>query len=120
VAKIVICEDDPVIQKLILIALRNSTHDIYMAGDGAEGLHLIRAERPALIITDVEMPGVNGLAVCAAVRSDPELNHIPIIVLSASVQRTQTRRAFEQGATDFLGKPFTVGDLRQKVCQYLG
>jgi CheY-like chemotaxis protein len=119
-AKIVFCEDDVMIRKLIHFALRSSDHEILMADDGIAGLELIRAERPDLIVTDLMMPEMSGLELCRAVRSDPTIRNIPIIVLTASVQRHQAEASFRDGANAFLPKPFTADELRTTIAHHLG
>jgi CheY-like chemotaxis protein len=118
-AKILFCEDDATIQKLISVAFRASGHEIVMAHDGRKGLDLIRTERPDLIVTDLLMPVMTGLELCRAVRSDPSFRGIPIIVLTASVQRQQIEESVKEGATDFLPKPFTTDQLRDIIEQHL-
>jgi CheY-like chemotaxis protein len=117
-AKVVFVEDDLAIQKLIRVALRQSEHEVLIAGDGAEGLELIRRERPDVIFTDIAMPGMNGLELCATLRSDAELADIPVVVVTASVQRANLDAISEHGATDYLAKPFEMDALRSKIEQY--
>jgi CheY-like chemotaxis protein len=118
-AKIVVCEDDVMIQKLIFVALRSSGHEILMANDGVRGCELIRAERPDLILTDLLMPAMTGLELCRTVRSDPAISGIPIIVLTASVQRQQAEESLREGASAFLPKPFTTDQLSAIIAQHL-
>jgi CheY-like chemotaxis protein len=118
-ARILFCEDDATIRKLIGLALRSSGHEILMACDGRQGLEIVRTARPDLIVTDLMMPVMTGLEFCRAVRSDASFRAIPIIVLTASVQRQQTEESFNEGATAFLPKPFTTDQLRDIIEQHL-
>jgi CheY-like chemotaxis protein len=118
-AKILFCEDDVMIQKVIRVALRSSGHDIIMANDGRQGFAMIRVHQPDLIVTDLMMPCMTGLELCRAVRADPDVSAIPIIVLTASVQRRQTEQSIRDGATDFLAKPFTADQLRDIIAKHL-
>ena len=70
-SKVVFCEDDPMIRKLVETALRSSTHDVHIAGDGKQGLDLITRLRPDVVFSDVEMPEVAGFQPCtmAALRA---------------------------------------------------
>jgi CheY-like chemotaxis protein len=89
-AKIVFCEDEIMIQKLLRVILRSANHEIYIASDGAEGLELIERVRPDLIFTDIAMPICNGYELADAVKAQPHLAHIPIIFVSARAKfRTQ-------------------------------
>jgi CheY-like chemotaxis protein len=119
-ARIMFCEDDVKVRKMITVAMRGSTHEVIMGKDGSHCINLIRAEPPDLIFTDLSMPHVGGLDLCEAVRSDELLQDIPIIVMTASVQRSQTEASYQHGATDFLAKPFTMEQLRGKIAQYAG
>lgn len=119
-AAIVFCEDDPTIQKLIRVALRATPHEVHLAPDGLAGLDLIERLRPAAVFTDVSMPGLDGLQLCDAVRSRPHLAGIPIVLMTASVQRAQLDEGFRHGATDCLTKPFSTAELRAMVERFAG
>ena len=114
-ATIVFCEDDPVIQKLIRVALRSTDHEVLIAADGVEGLELIERTRPDLIFTDVAMPGMTGLELVAALRGRAELARIPIVLVSASSQRIHREEGYRHGVNDFLTKPFSPAELRAKI-----
>ena len=118
--KIVFCEDDPTIQKLIRVALRATPHQVLIASNGIDGLAVIERERPDLVCTDVAMPGMNGLQLCSTLKTRPDLAHIPVILVSASAQRTQIQEGYENGASDFLAKPFTMTQLREMIDRYAG
>jgi two-component system cell cycle response regulator DivK len=114
-AKIVFCEDDPVIGRLILASLRSTAHEVCLARDGAQGLALIARERPDVIIADIHMPGVDGLALAAALQNHPELRRIPIVAMTASVQSHEIEALARHGFEAILAKPFTPVQLRETV-----
>ncbi len=114
---VVFCEDDPMIQALIRAALRSAGQQIFVAADGTEGLDLVRRERPSVVFTDVSMPGIDGYQLAAKIRADPLTAHIPIVFMTASVQRSQLEEAKRQGATSVLTKPFSMSELRQRVAE---
>src|SRR3712207_2089413 len=118
-AKIVVCEDDPTIQKLIRTALRATAHELAMASDGVRGLELVERERPDLVLTDVVMPGLSGLELADQVRTRPHLAHIPVVLISASAQRVDLEEGYRHGAAGYLTKPFSAAALRTKVEQVL-
>jgi CheY-like chemotaxis protein len=118
VSKVVFCEDDPMIRKLVQAALRATTHEVHFAENGAEGLALIEQVRPDVVFSDVLMPQMDGFAMADAVRAKPELAHIPIVFMSASVQREQIEECFRHGAAGHLAKPFTMTELRARVAQF--
>ena len=116
-SKVVFCEDDPMIQKLIRVAMRSEGHEVHVASDGHEGLELIRREQPAVIFTDVSMPGLDGYQLATELRADPRTAHIPIVFMTASVQRSQLEEAKRHGATSVLSKPFSMSALRSRVAE---
>ena len=119
-AKIVFCEDDPSVQKLIRLALRSTPHDIYIAGNGAEGLNLIERELPQVVFTDISMPELDGIQLTEKLKARAHLNHIPVVIVTASVQPHQMKELYRYEVADILAKPFSVHDLRAKVDQFAG
>lgn len=117
--KIVFCEDDPMIQKLVLAALRGSAHEVHLASDGEEGLALVRSVRPDIIFSDVSMPKLDGYQLGDALKASPETAGIPLIFVTASVQRSQIVEAALHGAAGVLPKPFTMAELRAKVAELM-
>jgi len=118
VSRILFCEDDPAIHKLIRAAMRNTTHDITVASNGREGLRLAKELRPAVVFSDVSMPEMDGFQLADALRADPDLARIPIIFITASVQRASIDEALRRGATRVISKPFTVAQLRELVAEF--
>ena len=118
--KIVFCEDDPMIQKLVRAALRDSGHELHVAVDGEEGLALVRRVRPDLIFSDVSMPKVDGYQLGDALKASPDTAAIPLVFFTASVQRSQIAEAALHGAAGVLPKPFTMSELRSKVSELMG
>jgi len=118
VTRVVFCEDDPMIRKLLQTALRTTTHDAQFAENGVQGLVLIERMRPDVVFTDVAMPEMDGFEMADAVRARPELAHIPIVFMTASAQRDQIEECFRHGAAGHLSKPFTMSELRARVALY--
>jgi len=118
-AKIVFCEDDPMIQKLIRAAMRGSGHEIHVAGDGEEGLALVRSVRPDIVFSDVSMPKLDGYQLGDALKASPDTAAIPLVFVTASVQRAQVAEAEQHGGAGVLPKPFTMAELRQRVAELL-
>jgi CheY-like chemotaxis protein len=114
-ARIVFCEDEEQIRKLIEVAMRATPHAIELAVNGREGLEAIEREAPELIVTDLAMPEMGGFALADAVHARPALKHIPIIFVTASVQRGDVARFGEHGAAGYLAKPFSPRALREKI-----
>lgn len=118
-AKIVFCEDDPMIQKLVRAALRDSGHELHVASDGEEGLTMIRTVKPDLVFSDVSMPKLDGFQLGDALKASPDTAAIPVVFVTASVQRAQIAEAEAHGAAGVLPKPFTMAELRARVAEFL-
>ena len=116
---IVFCEDDPMIQKLVQAALRGSGHELHLASDGEEGLALIQRVRPDLIFSDVSMPKLDGYQLGDALKAAPDTAAIPLVFVTASVQRAQIAEAAQHGGASVLPKPFTMAELRAKVAELM-
>jgi CheY-like chemotaxis protein len=119
-ATIVFCEDDPTIQKLIRVTLRTTPYDVHVAADGIAGLALIERVRPEVVFADVAMPGLDGLQLVSALKAGPHLAHIPVVMLTALVQREQKEEADRQGVAGYLTKPFSPAELRASVDAFAG
>jgi CheY-like chemotaxis protein len=110
--RIVFCEDEPTIRKLIELALRATPHEHRMAADGNEAIELVRRWRPDVLITDFAMPGMDGFQLAAAVRADPELRSLRIVFMSASMPRDLEERTERFQPVSYLRKPFGPAALR--------
>jgi CheY-like chemotaxis protein len=118
-AKIVFCEDEKLLQKLVRLILRSTEHEVYIASDGLEGLALIEQEHPDLILTDISMPGCDGFQLADAVKAHPHLTSIPIIFVTAFAQRYDLEEGARHGAIGYLVKPFNAEDLRAIIATAL-
>jgi CheY-like chemotaxis protein len=108
---ILVCDNEETLRTLVRASLDRLGCDIVEAGDGYEALEVARRVRPDLILLDMMMPGRNGLEVLAELRTDASFASTPVIMLTASAQQTDRSAAFEQGATQFLAKPFSPNAL---------
>ncbi len=105
--KVVIADDDPTILTLLKATVENSGMECAVAREGAEALELVRASGADAVILDVMMPNMDGLEVLAAIRNDPSLRRVRVLVLSALQHETDIVRAFGLGADDYVTKPFS-------------
>jgi CheY-like chemotaxis protein len=112
-AIIVICEDDATIRKLVGRILSSDGHEVLLAADGREGLDLIKKIHPDLVITDNFMPKVDGDGVLTAVKNDPDLTSVPLVLLSAGNPNLDDLR--NAGWLDFIQKPFSPAEFKTKV-----
>ena len=117
-SRVVFCEDDPSIRKLVQAALRSTSHEVHIAEDGKQGLDLVRRIRPDVVFSDIAMPEMDGFELADAMHGAPDLAHIPIVFMTASVQREQIDECFRHGAAGHMAKPFTMTELRARVAQF--
>ena len=114
-ARVLVVDDDPVIQRLLKVNFEMEGYVVLMANDGVDGLEKARAERPDIVVLDIMMPRMSGLDVTKALKADPDTASIPILLLSAKAQEADLRAGDESGADDYLTKPFEPLMLIQRV-----
>jgi DNA-binding response OmpR family regulator len=106
-ARIRIVEDDSTIRALLEMALLGADYtDVTSAARGDDGLNLILAERPDLVLLDVMLPGLDGFAIARKIRTTPSLAATRIIMLTARTAPEDVVRGLESGADDYVTKPF--------------
>jgi DNA-binding response OmpR family regulator len=114
-------EDRPEIRKLVTMALRTLPYEVIEADSGEAGLKKVVELRPDLVLLDVMMPGrLDGLSVCRAIKGNPELAAIPVVMVSALTQASDLELAREAGADDYLTKPFSLLGLMATIDRLIG
>ncbi|HET8724549.1 MAG TPA: ATP-binding protein [Anaeromyxobacteraceae bacterium] len=106
----VVVEDHPHIVQLVHMSLRRQ-FKVLTAADGLKGLELVLRERPSLVVTDLMMPGIDGLALTRRLREEPSTRHIPIIMLTARGELDDRVKGLETGVNAYLTKPFSPKEL---------
>lgn len=114
-SRILVVDDDAGSRELIREALRHEGHDVRTAPDGAAALSHLRSEPVDLVLLDRTMPGMDGLAVLSAIRDDPELALLPVVLVTALDEQASIVEGLDHGADDYLTKPFDVGELAARV-----
>ena len=118
---VVIADDDADIRALVRIsAVRAGLNVVSEAADGDEALAAIRLLTPDLAILDVTMPGMSGLEICRAVRADPALDRVQILLVSAAADETSIAAGMRAGAADYLSKPFSPRELASRLSAHVG
>ena len=112
---ILVVDDEPRIVEIARDYLERAGFQVASAGDGPAALTLTRSLRPALLVLDLMLPGMDGLDITRALRRDPDLQHLPIIMLTARVEETDRLIGLELGADDYLTKPFSPRELVARV-----
>jgi DNA-binding response OmpR family regulator len=118
-SKIVAIEDDVGTRMLIAALLKKDGHTVLEADNGIAGLKLVADAKPDLVVSDVEMPQMDGLQMLANMRADPELAEIPVILLTSLDGRSAMRAGMTGGADDYITKPFRPVELREAVMAQL-
>ena len=113
--KILIVEDDNDFRTLLETMIRLEGHDVHLAQNGETGLAQAKVKKPDIILTDVQMPGLDGLEFVRRIRSDPELAHAYCILITGQGGQGLKLDALRAGADDFLQKPATQPEILGRV-----
>jgi DNA-binding response OmpR family regulator len=116
--KILLVEDHPDTRDLLALMLRSIGFTVYTADDGFEGLKLVAADCPALIITDLHMPNLDGINMIRILRDQPECKTVPILVVSACESR-KISDAITAGANEAICKPIDFDSLERVIARLL-
>ena len=119
-AKILIAEDERDIRELVVFTLELlGGHTVVQAADGEEAVALAASEHPDLILLDMRMPKLDGLATCRTLKSSPETAGIPVVILSARGLDDEVQAGLDAGAIAYFVKPFDTGQLVADVDELL-
>jgi len=110
--KILVVDDEDLLVKGIRFNLQNDGYEVITGSSGVEAILMAKSESPDLIILDVMMPEMDGLAACGKIR---EFSNVPIILLTAKVEDMDKLMGFDQGADDYLTKPFNILELKARI-----
>jgi len=114
-ARILLVEDEPNIVESLSFILKRADFEVDTVNDGAEALSRVRREAFDVLVLDIMLPGMNGLDVLKAIRSDQALASLPVMVLTAKGQANDRRTAEAIGASAFITKPFSNADVVERV-----
>ncbi|HSN89694.1 MAG TPA: response regulator [Anaeromyxobacteraceae bacterium] len=117
--RILIVDDSTTAVALFQVFLVGQDSELFVARDGAEALEIARSVRPDVILTDIEMPRMDGYELCAAIRRDPALRHVPVVLLTSHGDPASRRLGQQAGASAFLTKPASPGVVRSTVRELL-
>jgi len=112
---ILMIEDEGSMGQVTQLLLESCGYEVCVAADGAQGLRLVRALSPNLVLCDVNMPGMGGLEVLRALRQSETTKHIPVIFISGYISDEQVKEARELGVSAFLGKPSSFEEMKQAI-----
>ena len=110
--KILVVDDEELLVKGIRFNLQNEGYEVITGSNGLEAVQLAQSQAPDLIILDVMMPEMDGLAACSSIRS---FSDVPIILLTAKVDDMDKLMGFDNGADDYITKPFNILELKARI-----
>ncbi|NTV63539.1 MAG: response regulator transcription factor [Oscillochloris sp.] len=112
---ILLVDDEDDLLWVVGRALYDEGHSVRMAHDGVEALDMVQRQRPDLIVLDVSMPKMNGFELCQVLHSRPGLSMVPVLFLTGRNTVEDRLRGFEEGADDYLIKPFDLRELKARI-----
>ena len=113
---ILVVDDEPGILKVLTISLEDAGYRVVAAADGQEALwHFREIAYPPIVLTDIKMPGMDGLALLKAIKADDSLKHLPVLMVTAEARKEDIVLAAQSGAAGYIVKPFTKATLEEKV-----
>ena len=113
--KVLVVDDDPAMREVLERILATENLTVYMAVDGKDALSKTLSLKPDLILLDVNMPNLNGLTFCKAIRAGKDTQNIPIIIVTGQTAHGRLEECMAAGADDYLGKPFKIEELLIRV-----
>jgi DNA-binding response OmpR family regulator len=113
--RVLIIEDEPHILLSLEFLLERADYEIASATDGDEGLAMVGRLRPDVVLLDIMLPRRSGYEVCQAIKADPELHSIPVIMLSALGQEVEVLKGLELGAAAYVTKPFGNAEILESI-----
>ncbi len=114
-SKILVVDDDRDICTLVEFKLEQMGHEVIVEHDGRGGLAAAVADHPDLILLDWMMPLLTGPEACVAIRAEPSLAHVPVVMLTAKAQEADMKRGYAAGADDYIVKPFSPRELAGRI-----
>jgi CheY-like chemotaxis protein len=118
--RILICDDDPVILRLLQVNLELEGYEVLLAHHGEHAIEVATEQNPDLVILDIMMPKLDGYQTCQRLKASDSTKEIPVVFLSAKAQQTDIERGKEFGVADYLTKPFDPNDLIDVVQRLVG
>ncbi len=113
--RILVVDDTKEIVQVVSQRLKSWGYQVLTAASGEEGLTMAMEQVPDLVLLDIMMPKLKGWDMCARLKSDPKTKHIPVIFLTALGLADHVKAGLEQGADDYLVKPFEPEELRDRI-----
>lgn len=117
--RVLVVDDEPHIRRLLVTRLTAEGYAVAEAENGEDGLEIVLAEPPDIVLLDLMMPGASGLEILSRIRSTQGLERLPVVILTAKGQDTDRELAMAGGASDFITKPFSPMKLLTRIQEIL-
>ena len=117
---VLIVDDEPNIVLSLEFLMGEAGFDVRVARDGEAALDAVRDRRPDIVLLDVMTPVKNGYEVCQAIRSDPALRDVKIVMLTAKIREVEREKGLALGADEYVTKPFSTRELVERVKRLVG
>ncbi len=117
--RILVVEDQEDNRQIIRDLLTSAGYELVEAVDGEEGVRLAESERPDLILMDIQLPVLDGHEATRRIKQNPELRHIPIIVVTSYALSGDDQKAIAAGSDGYMAKPFSPRQLLATICKFL-
>ena len=118
--RVLVVEDDADIQKVIRMSLKmRGVEEIVIVDSGTECIEKLSSFTPDVVLLDIMMPHVDGYETCRRLKENPETRRIPVVFLTARVQKADRDRGMKMGAAGYLNKPFDPMTLHDQICAVL-
>jgi DNA-binding response OmpR family regulator len=117
--RILVIEDQPDLSRLLLIVLKRGGFDACAAANGTDGLRLAEEQNYDLVLSDIELPDIDGFEICRRIKRNPKLRPVPIILMSGRLAEGNEALALKLGAVDYVSKPFRLENILSKVSAHV-
>ena len=117
---VLVADDDPDIRDLVVFKLEQAGFSVRAVADGNAALEVLKDSAPDLVVLDVMMPGLSGLDVLRQIRSEPRLEPVKVLLLTARARDTDVDDGYSTGADEYVTKPFSPRELLHRVNTLLG
>ena len=119
---ILIVDDSAAIRKILQRVLRQAEiplSNVLEAGDGAEAIEALKAQKVGLILSDINMPNMDGLQLLGQVKANPEWSCVPVVMITTEGSQARVMEAVQLGAAGYVRKPFTADQIKEKLLSFL-
>ena len=110
-------DDEPSVREVLRRLLVGEGYRVLLAAEGKEALDIMKTTRPDMVLLDLTMPELGGMAVCRRIRKDPSTRLMPVILITAKGEVADEIQGLQRGADDYLSKPFDLSEVRARVAR---